>query len=65
MGKRKRRTPRRRRTGNSRITVIDRNPRGDALGHKVIFQGNDTVANRLWATMLDVSGVLSMARGGR
>lgn len=63
-GKRKRRSPRRRRTANSRISVIDRNRRGDPIGRKVIFRGNDTVANRLWAVMLDVSGVLSMARGG-
>lgn len=61
---RKRRSPRRRRTGNSRISVIDRDGRGNAVGARVIYQGNDTKANRLWATMLDVSGVLT-AQGVR
>lgn len=48
--KRKRRRHRRLRTGNSKITA----------GHKVIFEGNDTRANRLWSAMLEVSSVLSM-----
>ena len=56
--KRKRRPRRRLRTGNSRIT------RGDGRRRRVIYQGNDTVANRLWATMLEASGVLSMPREG-
>lgn len=58
--KRKRRSPRRLRTGNSTISVIDRDARGNAVGQRAIFQGNDTKANRLWASMLEASGVLTM-----
>lgn len=50
--KRKRRSRRRLRTGNSKIIKDD----------KIIYQGNDTVANRIWARMLKDSGVLSTPR---
>lgn len=63
--KRKRRPRRRLRLNDSKITAPVCDSRGRIVGHKVIFEGNDTKANRLWSVMIEVSGVLSMPREGK